>query len=122
MKTFAQLIFVSIFLLILSPAKTNAQVISTYQLHSTGKKATKSVLAHAMPRAQKHALRVINPFAFDDDSDDDDDGIDIQIGYARPRLSKPVDFDFDAEISDYAKIRLALARMKAMEVFNNRQT
>jgi hypothetical protein len=80
---------------------------------------TKSALAHAMPRAQKHALKAVNPFSFDDNDDDGDDDIDVQIGYARPRLTKP-EPDFDADISNYAKIRLALAREKAMRIYREK--
>ena len=50
---------------------------------------------------------------FADDSNDDyyDDLPDVQVGYRRPEL---VNQSADLELSDHIKIRLALARLKAI--------
>ena len=52
----------------------------------------------------------------DDDDDDGDDSIDVQVAYSRPRFNTPKDID-DVELSDYVKIRLAVARAKAMQKY-----
>jgi hypothetical protein len=117
MKTFAQLLIVGIFLLILSQEKTNASTISEFRPHSVLRKVTvtRNALVRAMPRAQRIALKAANLLQADDDSDDDYDDIDLQVGYVRPRLTKPA-FGID-DISDHAKIRLALAREKALRTY-----
>ena len=51
-------------------------------------------------------------FFEDDDSDYYDELPDIQVGYRRPEL---IDQSVDLELSDHVKIRLALARMKALK-------
>lgn len=121
MKIFAQLAIAVIFLLTLSPGKTNAATISEFRLHSVSKKATvtKNVLVRAMPRAQRIALKAANILEADDDGDDDYDDIDMQVAYNRPRLIKS-QHDNDIDISDYAKIRLALAREKALQAYNKK--
>ena len=79
--------------------------------------ATKSVLAHALSRAQHHAFKSSNLIVIDDDDDDDgDDFIDMQVPYARPRLIKKHD-NSDEELSDYVTVRLAVARARAMQKY-----
>ena len=51
-------------------------------------------------------------FADNDDNDYYDDQPDLQVGYRRPEL---VNQSADLELSDDIKIRLALARMKALK-------
>ena len=76
---------------------------------------TRNVLVRAMPFAQRHALKVTNPLLCDDDDDDDSDEIDMQVAYTRPRLHKSK-INVDTDHSEYVKIRLMIARMRAMEV------
>jgi hypothetical protein len=50
---------------------------------------------------------------------DNDIGIDddsLQVGYRRPELIPCDNLDLDYELSDRIKLRLALARSKALEV------
>ena len=52
-----------------------------------------------------------------DDSDDDDaDILDLHTGYRRPRV---VDND-DEELSDYVKLRLAVARARALAIYRSK--
>ena len=51
----------------------------------------------------------------DDDTDYYDELTDLQVGYRRPEL---INQTADVELSDEIKLRLALARMKAMEAYN----
>jgi hypothetical protein len=104
----------------LNPAKTNAQVISVARPNHIGKSVTRNVLAHAMSRAQRHAIRVIDPTAFNDD-DDGYDFIDCQVGYGRPKIVK-VDFDNEVDVSDHAKFRLTLARELALKAYREKYT
>lgn len=120
MKTFAPLVLLAIFLLTLSQARTNAIGISEYHQHSVSKAVTvtKSGLVRVMSRAQRRILAIIDPeSANDDDSDGGDDLVDIHVAYTRPRLAKP---EHDIELSDYVKIRLMLARHRALLVHKNR--
>ena len=51
----------------------------------------------------------------DDDTDYYNELPDLQVGYRRPEL---VNQSTDVELSDTIKLRLAIARMKAMEAYN----
>lgn len=51
----------------------------------------------------------------DDDTDYYDEQPELQVGYRRPEL---IDQSADVELSDEIKLRLALARMKAMQAYN----
>ena len=53
----------------------------------------------------------------DDDSDYYDELPDIQVGYRRPEL---VNQTAEVDLSDEIKLRLALARMRAMEAYNKK--
>lgn len=55
----------------------------------------------------------------DDDTDYYDELPDIQVGYRRPEL---VNQTADVGLSDEIKIRLALARIKALEAYNRTWT
>jgi len=54
--------------------------------------------------------------SIDDNDDDDADILDLHTGYRRPRV---VDND-DEELSDYVKLRLAIARARAMEIYRSK--
>jgi hypothetical protein len=47
----------------------------------------------------------------------DSEDLDIHAPYSRPKIITDIDFD-SFEISDEMKIRLLLARMKALKVFD----
>ena len=88
--------------------------------------ATRSVLAHVLPRAQRRLL-VTNELS--DDSNDDPAGpdeLDLHTLYARPGLPTRkyiiVDDSDDEDISDYARVRLAVARARAMEIYRRKFT
>ena len=67
-------------------------------------------------RPKLHLAKSLQPvarlFADNDDNDYYDDQPDLQVGYRRPEL---VNQSADLELSDAVKIRLALARMKALK-------
>lgn len=71
------------------------------------------------PRTKIQLARVQQPIARlvleDDDTDYYDEIPDLQIGYRRPEL---VNQTADVGLSDEIKIRLALARIKAMQAYH----
>lgn len=79
--------------------------------------ATKSVLAHAASRTQRRLL-VINEL-IDDENDNlpGPDELDLHGLYDRARIVKS---DVDDDISDLARVRLAIARAKALEIYQNK--
>lgn len=80
---------------------------------------TKSVLVHALPKAQRKFV-VINDLT---DPEDDDlpgpDELDLQTLYRRPRI---VDDHSNDGISEYAMVRLAVARARAMAKYREMNT
>jgi len=60
-------------------------------------------------------LSVLN----DDEGDYYDELPDIQVGYRRPEL---INQTTDVDLSDEIKLRLALARMKALKAYNQKWT
>ena len=121
MKTFVQLALLAILFLIINPAKTTATTVSPSPQLSHWKPATvtKSVLAHVIPRAQKTAFKNSNLLIVEDDDDDEGwDELVLQVALPRPRLLKPQAFDWNSELSDYARFRLSLARPLALEKYN----
>jgi len=60
------------------------------------------------------AKTLLPRFASDQDDDFYDDLPEVQVGYRRPEV---VDQSADLELSDTIKIRLALARIKAMKKY-----
>ena len=86
--------------------------------------ATKSVLAHVLSRAQRRLL-VINEL-IDDENDNPagPDELDLQSLLARPsmpgRKDSIIHDENDEDISDYARVRLAVARARAMEIYRRR--
>ena len=67
-----------------------------------------------LARYQRPAVQLVLD---DDNTDYYDDVPDIQVGYRRPEL---VNQTADVELSDTIKLRLALARMKAMEAYHKK--
>jgi hypothetical protein len=72
-------------------------------------------------KAKLHLAKTYRPLIQlvleDDDTDYYDDVPDLQVGYRRPELiSQSADVDLSAAI----KIRLALARMKALAAYNQK--
>jgi hypothetical protein len=76
---------------------------------------TKTKAKLHLPKTQRPVIRLSLE---DDDSDYYDELPDLQIGYRRPEL---VDQTAEVEdISDEIKIRLAIARLKALEAYNKK--
>ena len=84
--------------------------------------ATKSVLAHVLPRAQRRLL--VTDDLNGDDGPAGPDELDLHGLYARPRIpNREHDVVHDDEpISDYAQVRLAVARARAMEIYRQKFT
>jgi hypothetical protein len=122
MKRLAVLV-TSVFLA-LSPsqAKTSDVVQATpYQTRSVLKTRmqTKSVLVRAVPKHQRKFLAT-NILLIDDEDNGPagPDELDLHTLFRRPKVvDTPVD---DADVSDYVRIRLEVARARAMEKY--RQT
>lgn len=72
----------------------------------------------------KYYLAKVYPklFAGDQDTDYYDDQPDLQVGYRRPELVDQTAEIVDPELSDEIKIRLVIARMKAMQTYNQTWT
>jgi hypothetical protein len=107
--------------LVLSPsqAKTSAttKVLDSHK-HSVSmsQMRTKSVLARVVPRAHRRLL-VTNDLS-DNDEPPGTDELDLQSPYRRPELIKISDSDSD--VSDYVAVRLAVARARAMEIYQTK--
>jgi hypothetical protein len=109
--------------LALSPslAKTTAaKKDSVYQKHSVLKTPTqtRNVLARAVPRAQRRLL--VSNDLIDDDELPGPNELDLHRAWRRPELVKnnPIDSDNqDDEISDYIKTRLLIARVRALQKY-----
>jgi len=75
------------------------------------------------PRARIHLARVQQPVirlaVNDNDTDYYDESPDLQVGYRRPELFDQT-ADIHDDISDEIKIRLLLARLKAVNAYNNK--
>ena len=67
-----------------------------------------------LARYQRPAVQLVLE---DDDTDYYDELPDIQVGYRRPEL---INQTADVELSDEIKLRLAIARMKAMEAYHKK--
>jgi hypothetical protein len=78
---------------------------------------TLSALGHAKHRRiVKSKVQRAILFGLDDDNDDVVQNDDLQTGYRRRDLNKIE--HTDSELNDYIKIRLMLARMKAMKAYS----
>jgi hypothetical protein len=71
----------------------------------------RSVMVHALPRAQRRL--VIHDVDDDDDDGPDPDDISLHVGFRRPDVYVHK-HTADTDVSDYVKVRLAVARAKAM--------
>ena len=69
----------------------------------------------------QQSLQSQHPLAKIEDGEDPEefDDLDLQRGYGRPRVErrKSTTQDDDEELSDYVKVRLALARLKALKKY-----
>jgi len=108
-----------------SPAKTTS-VDGTFVYHKRSvlmsRTVTRSALVHALPKAQRRLL-TLNELT-DDDNDDapGPDELDLQVLYRRPEvvLAPERRAQDDLELSDYIKIRLAVARARAVQAHRAR--
>ncbi len=76
----------------------------------------KSALVRVVPRAQRRLL-VTNDLT-DNDSPPGPNELDLHSPYRRPQVSNQL--QVDDSISDYAQVRLAVARARAMEVYRQK--
>lgn len=98
---------------------TSVEKVTVYQKRSElmSQMRTKSVLARAVPRAQRRLL-VTNNASDGDDGPPGSDELDLQTPYRRPKLVETPDSGND--VSDYIAIRLAVARARAMKVYRTK--
>ena len=71
-----------------------------------------------LSKKQKQQLQLLSNFKFED-SDDDyyEDTLDIHVGRCRPELIKVDVVDNDIDLTNDIKIRLAVARLKALKKY-----
>lgn len=76
---------------------------------------TRSVLVHALPKT--HRKFVVTNDLTDDENDGPPgaDELDLQVSYRRPDIVK--DTTQDQDVSDYVKVRLLVARARAMKKY-----
>ena len=79
---------------------------------------TRNVLVHALPKT--HRKFVVTNDLTDDENDDlpGPDELDLHVFYRRPTINKSI--QFDNELSDYVAVRLAVARAKALQKYNEK--
>jgi len=95
-----------------STIQVRPAVVSLKPLASKNRTVTKNVLALAIPKHQRKLYDLAND---DDDSIPGPDELDLQSPYARPRLTEKRPYlDLNDDISDHAKVRLAVARARAL--------
>jgi exosome complex RNA-binding protein Csl4 len=101
-------------------ASTNTAVSLVTHKHSGSKiqTQTKSVLVRVVSRTKKQLLVINSVIDADDPELPGNDEIDLHTVYARPRITKKQ--ETDDELSDYVKVRLALAREKALEKYREK--
>jgi len=110
--------------LVLNPsqAKTSAttKVLDSHK-HSVSmsQMRTKSVLARVVPKAQRRLL-VTNDASDGNDGPPGPNELDLQSPYRRPKLVETPAATGD--ISDYVAVRLAVARARAMEIYQTKWT
>jgi len=79
---------------------------------------TRNALVHALPKAQRRLL-TLNELTDDDDDDaPGPDELDLQVSYRRPEVVDVPDrkpHEDDVELSDYVRVRLAVARARAVQ-------
>jgi len=121
MKKLAALVLFAILGLSTSQAKTSP-VDRAFLSHKLSvlmsQTVTKNALVHALPKAQRRLL-VINDLTDDDDDDaPGPDELDLQVMYRRPEVVDLPDrrpHELDVELSDYVRVRLAVARARAVQ-------
>lgn len=102
-----------------SQAKTGvtAQVLDSHKRSVLmSQMRTKSVLVRAVPRAQRRLL-VTNELS--DDGPPGPNELDLQSLYRRPELVEAP--DSDNNISDYVAVRLAVARARAIKIYQTKR-
>jgi len=84
---------------------------------------TRNALVHALPKAQRRLL-TLNELTDDDDDDaPGPDELDLQVSYRRPEVVDVPDrkpHEDDVELSDYIRVRLAVARARAVQAHRAR--
>lgn len=104
--------------LVLNPsqAKTSADAkVLGFHKHSASKNLTrtKSALVRAVPKAQRRLL-VAKDLTDSDNGPPGPGELDLQSPYRRPKVSTTV-ANLNTELPKYVRIRLALAREKALD-------
>jgi len=110
-----------------SPAKTTS-VDGTFVFHKRSvlmsQTVTRNALVHALPKAQRRLL-TLNELT-DDDNDDapGPDELDLQVLYRRPEVAPVPErkAQDDLELSDYIRVRLAVARARAVQAHRARSS
>jgi hypothetical protein len=92
----------------------NLDGVKTTPTQTATRKEVRPARAKALVNHVKRSY--IANSSIDDNDDDDADILDLHTGYRRPRV---VDND-DEELSDYVKLRLAIARARAMEIYRSK--
>ena len=106
--------------LVLSPSQAKMSAVERVQAShkrsvSMSQMRTKSVLARAVPRAQRRLL-VTNDLSDSNNDPAGPDELDLQTPYARPRVTTCKQETTNDDVSDYVAVRLAVARARAMEI------
>jgi hypothetical protein len=123
MKKLAVLVLFAILGLSTSQAKMTS-VERTFIFHkssvSMSQTVTKNVLVHALPKAQRRLI-ALNELT-DDDNDDapGPDELDLQVLYRRPEVAPAPERKAQDDISDYVRVRLAVARARAVQAHQAR--
>jgi hypothetical protein len=78
-----------------------------------------------LPRTKRQLLQLSQQHQLPSDIEGDEgqdeyEDQDLHRGFNRPRLDKTEFDDDDEELSDYVKIRLLVARMKALQKYNEK--
>ena len=110
-----------------SPAKMTS-VDGTFVFHKRSvlmsQTVTRNALVHALPKAQRRLL-TLNELT-DDDNDDapGPDELDLQVLYRRPEVAPVPErkAQDDLELSDYIRVRLAVARARAVQAHRARSS
>jgi hypothetical protein len=123
MKKLAASLLIAFLGLNTSQAKTmSVDRVLAYQqrMVTVNRTAMKSALVHAIPRAQRRLLAT-NLTDDENDNPPGPDELDLQVMYRRPRIVEDHKH-FDADVSDYVTIRLAVARARAMQKYYKNYT
>jgi hypothetical protein len=115
---------------VLSPSQAKmTSVERTFIFHKRSvlmsQTVTRNALVHALPKAQRR-LVALNELT-DDDNDDapGPEELDLQVSYRRPEVVDVPDrrpHEDDVELSDYVRIRLAVARARAVQAHRARSS